>query len=598
MTTDSAGSGLVRQRTLRWFRRRYEEVEARLSSTWPAPGGATLQDSSAHQRWVKDNVALFAEESRLLREIAVRTADVAAGAHHGADIESAVAGIFPVIRKEGMTLPGSLVEKLAIYGESYAEPDQPLADVLGASVSPGTTRYWELASLAKDFGVLLDATAEAEQWLYALASRGVDPDAPHLASGPPTFQEYVAHGIFAAYGRRTQGRASSLDDHYIGVFGDDWGSGEPLYGIGPSGTDEEHYAELYQYLLWLTARGLRALEAGGQKAIPHGTAQVDVDRRLTAEFGPWMLDRDDPAIRAAVALEDPELAAILFNTPNTQWVLVIERIELRRMGLDGSLAAAKVAEAGLREGAKPWVPGNVASLLAAARPQEMSAELVTQARSATAADLLVWVKQAQFPRPARPEGLSWVIARYNAEDLKREHGEQLLVLKGLRRELETTGPRWWPGTRQRRKELQRRIAERAQVLEQLDTEIDRADDALRHATSQYKADRDVWDASHGAVVSRGIAAVHELQRREDELLDGYLRDPPKDLLEAIGAPPPDTDGRQAWQEQARQVERARVGGGALELAAPTNISRDEPNPARDLRPGGDEGSAAAIDLPQ
>lgn len=95
----------------------------------------------------------------------------------------------------------------------------------------------------------------------------MDPDAPNLAGGPATYQEYVAHGVFAAHGRRTQGQASSLDDHYIGMFGDDWGSGrEPAYSIGPSGTDEEHYAELYQYRRWLTARGLRVLEAGGQKA--------------------------------------------------------------------------------------------------------------------------------------------------------------------------------------------------------------------------------------------------------------------------------------------------------------------------------------------
>ncbi len=100
------------------------------------------------------------------------------------------------------------------------------------------------------------------------------------------------------------------------------------------------------------------------------------------------------------------------------------------------------------------------------------------------------------------------------------------------------------------------------------------------------------------MISRGVAATHELQRREDELLDGYLRDPPKRLLEAIGAPPPDPAGRQAWQEQARRVERARVGGVALELAAPTNISRDEPDLARDWFPGDDEGSGAGIDLPE
>ena len=464
---------------------------------------------------------------------------------------------------------------------------------------PRTTRYRELASIANDLGVLLDATAEAEQWLYALASLGVDPDAPDLASGPPTYQEYVAHGVFAAHGRRTQGQASSLDDHYIGVFGDDWGSGlEPSYDIGPSGTDEEHYAELGQYRLWLTARGLRALEAAGQKAIPYGTAKMDLDRRLTTDFGPWLLDRDDPAIRAAAALRDPEVAATLFNTPNTQWVLTIGRDELRRLGLDRSLAIAKVAESRIREAARPWVPGNVASLLAAARSPEMSAELVALARSASTAGLLAWVRQAQTPQPARPDGLDVYSARDAVDFLSGLRHEERLVLRGLRRELEKAGPRWWPGTWQRRKDLQERIAERARVVEQLDTEVDQGDAVLRRATRQYKADREVWDASHGAVISRGIAAIHELQRREDELLDGYLHDPPERLLKAIRAPPPDPAGGQAWQEKARQVERARVGGGALELSAPTSISPDEPGPARDWRPGGDEGSAAAIDLPQ
>ncbi len=135
-------------------------------------------------------------------------------------------------------------------------------------------------------------------------------------------------------------------------------------------------------------------------------------------------------------------------------------------------------------------------------------------------------------------------------------------------------------------------------MEQLDTEVDQADAVLRRDTQRYEAAREAWDASHGAVISRGIAAVHELQGREDELLDGYLRDPPERLLEAIGAPPPDPAGRQAWQERARQVERVRVGGGARELTAPTSISRGEPNSAQDWLRGGDEGSVAAIDLPE
>ncbi len=434
MTTDSAGSGLVRHRTLKWLRRRHEELGERLSSTLPAADKETVEDSFAHQRWVKDNVALFAEESLLLREIAVRTVEVAAGASDRSDIVAAVAEIFPAIGKEGVALPGSAIEKLAIYRESYAEPGQSIADVLRASVVPGSTRYRELASIANDLGVLLDATAEAEQWLYARGSFGVDPGAPDLGGGHPTYQEYVAHGVFAAYGRRTQGPASSLDDHYIGVFGDDWGSGqEPAYDIGPSGTDEEHYAELYQYNLWLTARGLRALEAAGQKAIPYGAAQVDVDGLLTVEFGSWMLDREDPAIRAAAALKNPQLAATLFNTPNTQWVLTIGRNELQQLGLDSSLAVAKVGGAEISEAATPWLPSNVDSVLAATRSAETGAELVAQAHSASTADLLAWVRQAQLPQPARPQALDVYSAQDSADALRDLRDEERLVLQGLRR---------------------------------------------------------------------------------------------------------------------------------------------------------------------
>src|SRR6266542_1631742 len=97
------------------------------------------------------------------------------------------------------------------------------------------------------------------------------------------------------------------------------------------------------------------------------------------------------------------------------------------------------------------------------------------------------------------------------------------------------------------KDLPAGISVRAQVVEQFDTEVDQADAVLGRNTHRYEATLEAWDASHGAVISRGVAATHELQRREDELLDGYLRDPPKRLLEAIGAPPPDPAGRQAWQ---------------------------------------------------
>jgi len=485
-------------------------VEEQLSSTRPTPGGETLDDSSAQHRWITDNVALFAEEDLLLRAIAARAAEVAAGAQQRSDIVAAVAEVLPALREGGLTLSDSLVAKLAVYHESYAEAGQPVADVLRSKVSPGTTRYRELVSIANDLGVLLGATADAAEALGAYWSLGLPPDASDLEGGHPSYQEYVAHGVFAAYGRRTQGPASSLDDHYVGVFGDDWGSGEPLYDIGPSGTDEEHYEELDQYRLWLIARGLRALEAGGQKAIPHGTAKVDVDRLLTAEFGPWLLDRDDPAIRAAAALrDDRELAATLFNTPNTQRVLTIALGELRQLGLETISATASVREARANQAAEPWLPGNVGSLLSGARPPEVPAALAAQARTASTAALLAWVEQARLPHPAWPEGLGVVLARDNAEDLKAVHAEQLLVLKGLRRELEQAGPWWWPGNRRRRADLQARIAERAELVDELGAEVAQAEVHLGRGVKQQQAERAAWDASHGAVISRGVAAVDE-----------------------------------------------------------------------------------------
>jgi len=267
-------------------------------------------------------------------------------------------------------------------------------------------------------------------------------------------------------------------------------------------------------------------------------------------------------------------------------VLTIARNELRQLGLDRTSAAAPVREAVASRDAEPWLPGNVGALLTAARSPELPAELVGLAPSASTADLLAWVEQAQLPQPAGPEALGVAVARTAAEALNGEHAEQLLVLNGLRRELEAAGPWWWPGSWRRHGELRARIAQRAQVAERLRVQADRADAEFGRAVRQHQADRAAWDATYGVVLSRGSAAVQELQRREDALLDDYLYDPPQHLLEAIGPPTRDRSGQRAWREQALQVERARAAGLALEHVAPTSVtSRREADLARAGVPG-------------
>jgi hypothetical protein len=88
-----------------------------------------------------------------------------------------------------------------------------------------------------------------------------------------------------------------------------------------------------------------------------------------------------------------------------------------------------------------------------------------------------------------------------------------------------------------RAELHARIAERTQVVERLDLEVSKADAHLGRVAREEQATRETWEASHAAVLDRGAAAVHELQRREAELLDSYLQDTPQHLLEVIGSPP-------------------------------------------------------------
>jgi hypothetical protein len=584
-------------RPLAWLRYRYEQVQEHLSSTRPTPGDGNIGDSSALQRWVTGNVALFAEEDLLLRDIAARTAEIAAGTQQRPDIVAGLAEICPALGEGDRTPSGSLLAKAAVYYESYGAPGQTVAEVLQVAVAPYTTRSWELASITNDLDMIVEATADREEELHALRDRDLpdDNDASVPMDRHPSYQEYVANGVFAPYGRGTQGPASSLDDHYIGPFGDDWGDGEPAYDIGPSGTDEEHYEELDQYRLWLVARGLRALEASGQKAIPPGSSMVDVDRRLAPEFGYWLLDRQDSAIRAAAALQDPELAGRLFNTPNTQHVLTISDSDLEQLGRDTiSLALLALVRAS-SQAAEPWLAGDVGPMLTARRSPVVPAALAEQARTASTAALQAWVEQAQSPHPPWREGWDVDLARDSVESAEKWAVEERLVLKGLRRELGQMGPwwrpgRWWPGHRQHRADLQARIAERAQEVDRLTAAVPEAQAGLDRAVQLQQAERAAWDAGHGAVLDRGVAAVHELQRREDELLDSYLRDPPEQLLEAIGPPPADPDGGQTWREQARQVERGRAVTGRRdpELAGDAEPGREFEEGRWESVPAGDE----------
>jgi hypothetical protein len=375
----------------------------------------------------------------------------------------------------------------------------------------------------------------------------------------------------------------------VGVFGDDWARGEPLYDIGPSGTDEEHYEELAQYRVWLRARGLRALEAAGLTATPPGTDGAPVDHLLAGEFGPTLLDREDPAIRAAAALSNG-LADSLFNTPNTRWVLGIGEDQLQQLGLDGPSTIEQLGGTDITRPAEPWLPDDVERVLATAAsragiqvPQPESAEgladphlarlndgqvkailgsgqLAKLARSASSAALLAWVDHVRLPQLPWHGSERWEIydAEASVDSLRGFADEERLILQGLERDLKQVGSQWWSPNRKRMGELQARIAERTQVVTRLEAELRQAADVFAAAARRQANAQEAWAASNRLVLDRGVAACYELQQREDGLLDQYVKDPPAQLLETLGPQPPDLAGEQAWRDQARQVERARA----------------------------------------
>jgi hypothetical protein len=355
----------------------------------------------------------------------------------------------------------------------------------------------------------------------------------------------------------------------VGVFGDDWARGEPLYDIGPSGTDEEHYEELAQYRVWLRARGLRALEAAGLTATPPGTDGAPVDHLLAGEFGPTLLDREDPAIRAAAALSNG-LADSLFNTPNTRWVLGIGEDQLQQLGLDGPSTIEQLGGTDITRPAEPWLPDDVERVLATAAsragiqvPQPESAEgladphlarlndgqvkailgsgqLAKLARSASSAALLAWVDHVRLPQLPWHGSERWEIydAEASVDSLRGFADEERLILQGLERDLKQVGSQWWSPNRKRMGELQARIAERTQVVTRLEAELRQAADVFAAAARRQANAQEAWAASNRLVLDRGVAACYELQQREDGLLDQYVKDPPRPTSGDLGPPTP------------------------------------------------------------
>ena len=182
------------------------------------------------------------------------------------------------------------------------------------------------------------------------------------------------------------------------------------------------------------------------------------------------------------------------------------------------------------------------------------------------------------------------VAHSAVEQVRRHRDEELVVLKGLRHQLDTTGPWWWPGNWRRRADLRARIVERTRVLLKLDQQVREAEEQESESLpgKQQRADK-AWEVQRRQALERAAAAAQELRLREQGLLDDRMVDPPGYLLEALGPPPSDAASRQTWQAQALQLERARAAGLAIEGTA----ARAASSVAPPTLSGSDEDRAAA-----
>ena len=108
--------------------------------------------------------------------------------------------------------------------------------------------------------------------------------------------------------------------------------------------------------------------------------------------------------------------------------------------------------------------------------------------------------------------------------------------------------------RNRKEHTARRLAT-ARAVDLLETRLDDTERALTRAVGLQDA-RTTFLTEHCDAVDRLPTVEHEIERRLDQLVDSYLRDPPAYLV-ALGPLPTEPDARSQWTAAARVVEDYR-----------------------------------------
>jgi hypothetical protein len=227
---------------------------------------------------------------------------------------------------------------------------------------------------------------------------------------------------------------------------------------------------------------------------------------------------------------------------------------------------------------QPWLRGDVTWLLTARPPQSVPPELAEQARTATTAELHVLVTQADPPQQ-RPLDLDFVLTQEVADRTNAYRDEALLALRGLRQHFDDAGPWWRPSTWRDRAHFRARITDQERVVHTLEELLHRTDKQLSQSLPARQAALRDWQARYDLTMGRAVAAIQEVQRREQGLLEERTVEPPADLVETLGPPPSDVAGRQTWQAQALQLERARASGGLHLTGEPASAAASVAPPA-------------------
>jgi hypothetical protein len=235
-----------------------------------------------------------------------------------------------------------------------------------------------------------------------------------------------------------------------------------------------------------------------------------------------------------------------------------------RSDLDGRTDAAMAASED--QSTEPWLRSDVGSLLAMMPSDTIPTELIEQARVVSTTELLARVEQARVPSE-RPLELKVALMQDAAERARSHLEEEKLVLQGLRQQSGETGPWWRPSTWTQRANLNARIVERQRLVTELGKQLHHTQEKLAELLPASRVAVHAWQAQQQLRLGRAVAAVQELQLREQGLLDDRVADPPNYLVETLGPPPPEEAGRQAWQAQALQLERARAAGLAIDGVA-------------------------------